>query len=200
MSGIPRCSHTLRGTVRRNTQNGAPETLRGAHMAMTFMEEVAGVASGRETHRLAGPLASRMLTVCYPKKRRYRYHRIFVWWIHVQSWRTVRFDDHRCIKPAAISCAEGSVEVKDYWFGSRRHFTYGVRALLPLNVEKRVACGRLGIPATPADYAGDSCFLRHRRRMPHPSGLHIRLEHLCLMSRWHLESRRRKATSWAAVQ
>ena len=40
------------------------------------------------------------------------YHRIHAWWILVQSWRTLRFDDHRGIRPKDVSFIGGSMSAR----------------------------------------------------------------------------------------
>ena len=37
------------------------------------------------------------------------YHRKYAWWILVQSWGTLRFDDYRSIKPKDVSFTGGSM-------------------------------------------------------------------------------------------
>ena len=45
-------------------------------------------------------VVSELTSVCY---------RIYAWWILVQSWGTLRFDDHRGVKPQDVSFVEGSL-------------------------------------------------------------------------------------------
>ena len=40
------------------------------------------------------------------------YHHIYAWWILVQSWGTLRFDDHRGIKPRDVSFVGGSLSAR----------------------------------------------------------------------------------------
>ena len=40
------------------------------------------------------------------------YHRIYAWWILVHSWETLRFDDHRGIRPKDVSFVGGSMSAR----------------------------------------------------------------------------------------
>ena len=118
--GYPReLDHVTGYILARQSEPCTRNALQGARTAIAFMEEVAGVEQDKLTGTqvyaiiqkeiLANTLASRlveqaprvlvgiisMLENLVVSELTSIYHRIHAWWILVQSWGTLRFDDHR---------------------------------------------------------------------------------------------------------
>ena len=114
--------------------------LKQSHMCIAFMEEVAGVQkSDRFTHtQLYEIIYSELLTSALPAQavkqaprlfvsiimalERYvtdtaqpAYLRVYAWWLNLQCWCTLRFSDHRGIKPAMVRVKGGSLSASFSW-------------------------------------------------------------------------------------
>ena len=111
--------------------------LKGAHKALVFMEEVAGVTAqarfttgslyqviqkellansipGRPTKQAPKMFMSMLaaleeLTV---NNKALPYYRVYAWWILLQSWGTMRFSDHRGLKPTDVQVTGNSMSAK----------------------------------------------------------------------------------------
>ena len=136
--GYPRELDHVTGSLQaRQSEPCTRNALRGAHTAIAFLEEVAGVeqsekVTGTQVHAiiqkeiLANTLPSRpvkqaprmlvgiisMLENLVGSESASVYRRIYAWWILVQSWGTLRFDDHRGIKPRDVSFVGGSLSAR----------------------------------------------------------------------------------------
>ena len=64
------------------------------------------VASQKQAPRMLIIIALEQLSV---DDRALPYYRIYSWWVLVQSWGTLRFSDHRGLKPADITVKENSL-------------------------------------------------------------------------------------------
>ena len=111
--------------------------LKGAHKALVFMEEVAGVTAqarsttsslylviqkellansipGRPTEQAPRMFLSMLaaleeLTV---DDKSLPYYRVHAWWILLQSWGTMRFSDHRGPKPSDVQVTGNTMSAK----------------------------------------------------------------------------------------
>ena len=155
--GYPReLDHVTCYLLARQAEPCTGNALRGAHTAIAFIEDVAGVeqsekVTGTQVYAifqkeiLANTLPSRpvkqaprmlvgiisMLENLVVSESTSVYHRIYAWWILVQSWGILRFDDHRGIKPQDVSLVGGSLSARltrsktlgsDRSVGSRQFF------------------------------------------------------------------------------
>ena len=133
--GYPRELEHVTGNLQaRQTEPCTSNALRGAHTATAFMEEVSGVeqASKFTASQVYSIIQREILANTLPGKPAKQAprmlvmmlsmledvvvnvaspvcHRTFAWWILVQSWGTLRFDDHRGIKPEDVSFIGGSM-------------------------------------------------------------------------------------------
>ena len=111
--------------------------LKGAHKALVFMEEVARVpAQSRTTtsalylviqkevlaHSLPGRPARQAPRMFFSmiaaledltvNATTLPYYRVYAWWILVQSWGTMRFSDHRGLKPSDVQVTGNTMAAK----------------------------------------------------------------------------------------
>ena len=119
--GYPRELQHVTGYLQaRKSEPCTRNALRGARTAIAFMEEVAGVERPQSLWFQRGILsntlpekpakqAPRVLIVMLSmledvivKAASPVNHRFYAWWILVQSWETLRFDDHRGTKSKDI--------------------------------------------------------------------------------------------------
>ena len=120
--------------------------LKQSHMCIAFMEEVAGVQkSDRFTHtQLYEIIYSELLTSALPAQavkqaprlfvsiimalEKYvadtaqpAYLRVYAWKLNLQCWCTLRFSDHRGIKPAMVRVKGGSLSASLSWSKTLGH-------------------------------------------------------------------------------
>ena len=141
--GYPTKLHDYTGYLQaRQSEPCTRGALKGAHKALVFMEEVAGVtAQARITtsslslylviqkELLANSIPGR------PSKQAPRivmsmlaaleeltvddkalpYYRVYGWWILLQSWGTMRFSDHRGLKPSDVQVTDNTMSAKLTW-------------------------------------------------------------------------------------
>ena len=94
--------------------NLSPECTGTQVYAIIQREILANTLPGRLSKQaprmLIGMLA--MLEELIMNDRSLVYHRVYAWWNLVQSWGTLRFDDHRGIRPKDVSFIGGSMSAR----------------------------------------------------------------------------------------
>ena len=138
VKGYPTELHDYTGYLQaRQSEPCTRGALKGAHKALVFMEEVAGVTAqarittsslylviqkellansipGRPTRQAPRMFMSMLaaleeLTV---NDKALPYYRVYAWWILLQSWGTMRFSDHRGLKPTDVHVTGNSMTTK----------------------------------------------------------------------------------------
>ena len=136
--GYPTELHDYTGYLQaRQSEPCTRGALKGAHKALVFMEEVAGVTAqarittgslylviqkellansipGRPTRQAPRMFMSMLaaleeLTV---NDKALPHYRVYAWWILLQSWGTMRFSDHRGLKPTDVHVTGNSMSAK----------------------------------------------------------------------------------------
>ena len=138
VKGYPTELHDFTGYLQaRQSEPCTRGALKGAHKALVFMEEVAGVTAqarittsslylviqmellansipGRPTRQAPRMFMSMLaaleeLTV---NDKALPYYRVYAWWILLQSWGTMRFSDHRGLIPTDVLVTGNSMTAK----------------------------------------------------------------------------------------
>ena len=138
VKGYPTELHDFTGYLQaRQSEPCTRGALKGAHKALVFMEEVAGVTAqarittsslylviqkkllansipGRPTRQAPRMFMSMLaaleeLTV---NDKALPYYRVYAWWILLQSWGTMRFSDHRGLMPTDVLVTGNSMTAK----------------------------------------------------------------------------------------
>ena len=136
--GCPTELHDYTGYLQaRQSEPCTQGALEGAHKALVFMEEVAGVTAQTRfsTSSLYLVIQKQLLANSIPGRptkqaprmfmlmlaaheeltvddKSLPYYRVYAWWILLQSWGTMRFGDHRGPKPSDVQVTGNTMSAK----------------------------------------------------------------------------------------
>ena len=136
--GYPTELHDNTGYLQgRQSEPCTRGALKGAHKALVFMEEVAGVTAQARitTSSLYLVLQKELLANSIPGRppkqasrmfmsmlaaleeltvddKALPYYRVYAWWILLQSWGMMRFSDHRGLKPSDVQVTGNTMSAK----------------------------------------------------------------------------------------